>query len=79
MYSTLILFHLLIIHGFCFKGREQCNPKVKVTLDLNFSDCCQRLETAAADEADGDGLVQWSRPQQHPVKSQNEILMMSVC
>ena len=32
-----------IIHGICFNEREQCNPKVKVTLDLNFPDCCTKV------------------------------------
>ena len=78
MYSTLILFHGSSMVSALMK-ESNAIPKSKSHWISTLLIVARRLETAAADEADGDGLVQWSRPQQHPVKSQNEILMMSVC
>ena len=70
MYSTLILFHGSSMVSALMK-ESYAIPKSKSQWISTLLIVAPRQETAAADEADG--LVQWSRPQQHPVKSQNEI------
>ena len=76
-YSIPLILHPWYLYA--LMKESNAIPKSKSHWISTFLIVARRLETAAADEADGDGLVQWSRPQQHPVKSQNEILMMSVC